>query len=125
MAVYFEARSEPVAGQIAVAEVIENRVQSARFPDDHCSVVQQGRHWLKHPLKHQCHFTFWCDGKPETVLDLSAWTKALDVAARSVNGELVEITGKATHYHTKAVNPYWSYHGEITQAIGEHIFYKL
>jgi spore germination cell wall hydrolase CwlJ-like protein len=40
MAVYFEARGESqVAGLIAIAEVIENRVQDSRFPDDHCSVV--------------------------------------------------------------------------------------
>jgi spore germination cell wall hydrolase CwlJ-like protein len=44
MAVYFEARGEQqIAGHIAIAEVIENRVQDSRFPDDHCSVVKQGR----------------------------------------------------------------------------------
>ena len=70
MAVYFEARGESqVAGHIAIAEVIENRVRDSRFPDDHCSVVFDAKRWAGHPLKSQCQFTFYCDGKPEVVWD--------------------------------------------------------
>jgi spore germination cell wall hydrolase CwlJ-like protein len=93
MAVYFEARGEQqVAGLIAVAEVIENRVQDSRFPDDHCSVVKQGRYWGGHPIKHQCQFTFYCDRKPETVRDHESWRTALLVASKALNGEFVPVT---------------------------------
>ena len=126
MAVYFEARGEQqIAGQIAIAEVIENRVQDSRFPDDHCSVVKQGRYWGGHPIKHQCQFTFYCDRKPETVRDHESWRTALLVASKALNGEFVPVTHGATHYHAKSVDPYWSHAGELTQAIGSHLFYKL
>lgn len=127
MAVYFEARGEKqIAGQIAIAEVIENRVQDARFPDDHCSVVMQGRYWGGHPIKNQCQFTFYCDKKPETITDHKSWRTALLVASMALNGEFVSVTHGANHYHSKSVNPYWSHAGaELTQAIGSHLFYKL
>jgi spore germination cell wall hydrolase CwlJ-like protein len=125
MAVYFEARGESLPGQIAVAEVIENRVRDDRFPDDHCSVVKQGRYWGGWPIKHQCQFTFYCDRKPETVEDHESWRAALLVASMALKGELVSVTHGATHYHSKAVSPYWGKHGELTQVIGEHLFYKL
>lgn len=40
-AIYFEAKGEPIAGQLAVAEVIINRAKSGRFPSDVCAVVTQ------------------------------------------------------------------------------------
>src|SRR5688500_11742487 len=40
-AVYFEARGEPLAGQLAVAEVVLNRSRSGRYPADICAVVKQ------------------------------------------------------------------------------------
>ena len=125
IAVYFEARGESqVAGQIAIAEVIENRVQDSRFPDDHCSVVFDAKRWAGNPIKHQCQFTFYCDGKPEVVWDHEAWRKALLIASKSLNGEFVSVTNGANHYHSVAVDPYWAT-GELTQVIGRHLFYKL
>jgi len=127
MAIYFEARGEKqIAGQIAIAEVIENRVQDARFPDNHCSVVMQGKYWGGHPIKNRCQFTFYCDKKPETVTDHKSWRTALLVASMALNGEFVSVTHGANHYHSKSVDPYWSHTGaELTQAIGSHLFYKL
>lgn len=126
MAVYFEARGESqVAGHIAIAEVIENRVRDSRFPDDHCSVVFDAKRWEGHPLKSQCQFTFYCDGKPEVVWDHEAWRKALLIASKSLNGEFVSVTNGANHYHSVAVDPYWTDAGELTQVIGRHLFYKL
>lgn len=40
-AIYFEAKGEPLSGQLAVAEVILNRSKSGRFPKTVCSVVKQ------------------------------------------------------------------------------------
>ena len=41
-AIYFEARSESIIGQIAVGQVIMNRVSDHRFPDTVCEVVTDG-----------------------------------------------------------------------------------
>jgi spore germination cell wall hydrolase CwlJ-like protein len=49
LAIYFEARGEPLAGQIAVAQVIKNRIQDPRYPADACAVVKQGYYWGDHP----------------------------------------------------------------------------
>ena len=43
LAVYFEARGEPAAGQLAVAHVVQNRVLDNRFPDNFCEVVTEAR----------------------------------------------------------------------------------
>jgi len=55
-AIYFEARSEPLDGQVAVANVIMNRVASDKFPNSPCEVVKQGRTWMGHMVRNQCHF---------------------------------------------------------------------
>ena len=60
--IYFEARSEKVDGQIAVAEVTLNRVRSDDYPDDVCSVVLQEN-------SEGCQFSWWCDGKPDVIND--------------------------------------------------------
>tara|TARA_R110002073_G_scaffold138577_2_gene288332 strand:+ start:2764 stop:3171 length:408 start_codon:yes stop_codon:yes gene_type:complete len=126
MAIYFEARGEhQIAGWIAIAEVIDNRVRDARFPGDHCAVVKQGKYWRGNPIKHQCQFTFYCDRKPEIITDHKSWRTALLVASMALNGELVSVTHGANHYHSKSVDPYWSHTGKLTQAIGQHLFYKL
>ena len=57
-AIYFEARSEPEAGQAAVAQVVLNRVRSGIFPTNVCAVVYQDRN---HPFA--CQFSFACEGK--------------------------------------------------------------
>ena len=75
MAIYFEARGEPMVGQVAVAQVVINRVTDYRYPDDVCAVVKEGYYysWDKNkPIKDKCQFSFWCDGKPETINDLTS-----------------------------------------------------
>ena len=63
--IYFEAQNQPVEGQIAVSQVVMNRVRDARFPDEVCKVVKQGAHSKKTglPLRWRCHFSWYCDGK--------------------------------------------------------------
>lgn len=123
-AIFFEARSEDVQGQVAVANVIINRTHSPYFPDTPCEVVKQGRYWAGHPLRNQCHFSYWCDGKPEVIEDEGAYTLALSIAVNWPN--LVDITNGATYYHRDDVQPYWV-EGErlsISRQIGRHIFYN-
>ena len=74
-AIYFEARSEPEAGQIAVANVILNRVKSKRYPDSICGVVYDGAHRLN-----SCQFSFACDGKKDAPKSAKQWSKAKKLA---------------------------------------------
>ena len=125
MAVYFEARSEPIAGQAMVAFTILNRVGSNDYPADICSVVQQGpRHASGQMVKDRCQFSFWCDHKPELVEDWSAWHRAVRLARWSLL-QPFDFSEGATHYHTTDVKPDWLALVEPTVAIGNHRFYKL
>jgi len=58
VAVYFEARGEPSAGQIAVAQVVRNRIEDPRYPDNACDVVKQGYYWNGNPVRNKCQFSF-------------------------------------------------------------------
>src|SRR6202008_3628337 len=74
-AVYFEARGEPVRGQIAVAQVVMNRVFSGYYPNDVCGVVYQDSH--RHLA---CQFTFAGDGSPDRIDERDAWARAREIA---------------------------------------------
>jgi len=118
-ALYFEARGESVKGQFAVAEVILNRVDSARFPDTVCGVINQGT-----GRKYQCQFTYTCDGHKEVVREPEAFDRVAKVAQLMINGAPRALTDNATYYHTKAVRPSWSRKFARTTTIGVHHFYR-
>lgn len=118
-ALYFEARGETVKGMFAVAEVILNRVDSARFPDNVCGVVNQGT-----GKRYQCQFTYTCDGFAETIREPRAFERVAKVADIALGGEVPRLTEGATHYHTTAVNPRWSRTYTRTARIGVHVFYR-
>src|SRR5262249_43828085 len=80
-AVYFEARGEPVRGQIAVAQVVLNRAFSGYYPNDVCGVVYQNAH--RHLA---CQFTFACDGIPDVVTEPDAWERATRIARATLDG---------------------------------------
>lgn len=123
IAIYFEARSEPLYGQVAVANTIMNRVHSDSFPDTPCEVTKQAKYWAGHPIRHKCHFSYWCDGKPETIEDDKAYTLALSIAIHA-EATLVDVTDGAVFYHRDDVQPYWSRGLDVTRKIGRHIFYS-
>jgi hypothetical protein len=119
-AVYFEARSEPVRGQIAVAQVVMNRVFSGYYPGDVCGVVYQNAH--RHLA---CQFTFACDGIPDVVNDPEAWQRASRIARETLDGKLwLADVSKATHYHADYVRPYWVRAMHKNAKIGLHTFYR-
>lgn len=118
-ALYFEARGESVEGQFAVAEVILNRVDSARFPNSVCGVINQGT-----GRKYACQFTYTCDGHAEVIREPRAYDQVQKVAATMLNGAARGLTDGATYYHTRAVNPRWARQFNRTAAIGVHLFYK-
>ncbi|MCL5776742.1 cell wall hydrolase [Limibaculum sp. FT325] len=118
-ALYFEARGESPIGQIAVAEVILNRVDSARYPDSVCAVVRQGA-----GKGRSCQFSYNCDGKKEVIGNRAAYDALGKIAWVMLQGRPRTLTGKATHYHTTAVRPKWARRLVRTARIGEHIFYR-
>jgi hypothetical protein len=119
-ALYFEARGEDVAGQFAVAEVIMNRVDSARFPDSVCGVVNQGT-----GKRFRCQFTYTCDGRAEHINEQRAWLRVGKIARLMLDGAPRVLTDGATHYHTTAVNPDWARVFHRTTQIGDHLFYHM
>ena len=118
-ALYFEARGETVKGQFAVAEVIMNRVKSDRFPDTVCGVVNQGT-----GRKHQCQFSYTCDGYKEVIAEKKAHNRVSKVARTVLDGTVGGLTEGATYYHTSAVKPRWSRSFTKTAKIGVHLFYR-
>lgn len=115
-ALYFEARGEGVKGQQAVAEVILNRVDDPRFPGSICGVVHQGN-------SRACQFSWYCDGRSDTVRNKSAYAEVAKVARAMIDGAPRSLTDGATYFHTRAVRPSWSRRFAKTASIGHHIFY--
>lgn len=119
-AIYYEARGETQRGQIAVAEVIMNRVRSGHYPNSVCGVVYQGSH-----RSTGCQFTFTCDGSLSHRPRGRAWERAQRVATAVMSGYTRPITQGATHYHTLAVNPVWNSGLVETTQIESHVFYRF
>ncbi len=119
-AIYYEARSESRIGQLAVADVVLNRVASPVFPNSICGVVYQGSERTK-----GCQFTFTCDGSMARRLNSRKWTQAEDLAGAVLAGLRVPVSRNATHYHANYVSPPWADRLTPTATIGTHKFYRL
>ncbi len=119
-ALYFEARGESLSGQVAVAEVILNRVDREEFPTSVCKVVRQG---MSGGL-YACQFSYNCDGKPEDIADRSTYELLAHIARRMLDGLPRSLTHGATHYHATHVRPRWARRFDMTAEIGEHAFYR-
>lgn len=119
-AIYYEARSERYVGQLAVAQVVMNRVRHSAWPDTICDVVYQGSE-----RRTGCQFTFTCDGSMYREPYGRGWISAQAVAEHAYLGFGRDVTRTATHYHTVAVDPYWNDSLVHTRTIGTHIFYRF
>ena len=125
--VYHEARDQPFIGQVAVAQVVMNRVRDDRYPDDVCEVVMQGPTYSwkpDFPVRHRCQFSWYCDGKSDKTPDQTAWEQALTIAQGVHTGNLDDFVEGATHYHATYVLPEWAESKTPVVLIGEHIFYR-
>ena len=118
-ALYFEARGESIKGQVAVAEVILNRVESRKFPNSICGVVNQGT-----GKRHQCQFSYACDGKPEVVNEPAAHRNVGKIARALMDGAPRNLTLGATYYHNHTVSPGWSRVFIRTASVDGHLFYR-
>jgi len=121
-AIYYEAASEPDAGQRAVAQVILNRVRHPAFPASVCGVVYQGPH--SGGAQTACQFSFACDGATAHAPARFAWVRAERNAAMALAGYVYTPVGLATHYHTYAVTPLWSRSLVMTAVVGAHFFHR-
>lgn len=133
MNIYHESRGSNRADKVAVADVVLNRVNSDRFPNTICDVVTQAK-WSKWhleekgkkvPLRNQCQFSWFCDGKSDDPKNDDAWVEAQYIAYQMIELEhFVGITEGATHYHATYVSPKWAKDFTLIGRIGEHIFYR-
>ncbi|MEY2926207.1 MAG: hypothetical protein RL367_684 [Pseudomonadota bacterium] len=110
--IYFEAKSESLAGQLAVAEVILNRAHSGRFASSACGVLLQAG-----------QFSFVRGRRLPAVNHFSRdWQEAVAVARIAEAGLAESGVGKALFFHATRVSPGWSMTRVAT--IGNHIFYR-
>lgn len=110
--IYHEARGEPLAGQIAVAQVTLNRVRSNEFQSSICSVVYANKQFS------------WTNKQPKKILDSKAWKNSLAIAESVLTKQSSLPNFKALYFHTKQVNPKWNRKKQVVAKIGNHIFYS-
>ena len=119
-AIYFEARSEPLSGWAAVADVVINRALDTRYPATICGVVFQGEY-----RRHKCQFSFACDGLSDEAQNQRLWQRAMRLAGNKlIDFRAHPSTARATHYHADYVDPYWNQSMVRLTKIGRHIFYS-
>jgi len=122
MNIYHEARSESYDGQLAVATVTMNRVDSDKYPKTVCGVV-----WQKN--NNGCQFSWTCDGKSDRIRNQSAYSKAIDIAEKVLlNGERsYKIDDDVMYYHADYVNPNWEerWNAELIAQVDSHKFYRI
>ncbi|WP_454650111.1 cell wall hydrolase [Bradyrhizobium liaoningense] len=119
-AVYFESRGEAVRGQMAVAQVVMNRVFSGKYPETVCGVVYQNkyRHFA-------CQFTFACDNNPDVIREPEMWERARKISKAMLDGQIwLPEVGKSTHYHAYWVRPSWVAEMKKLYKTGVHTFYR-
>ena len=130
--IYHEARGENIEGQVAVSQVVLNRKMSNFFPNTVCGVIKQAkmsRWWLLNhnkevPVRNQCQFSWYCDGKSDKPRDMRAWGHSLTIASKVMRGEFPDVSHGAMFYHANYVEPYWKESMLHVTAVGEHVFYK-
>lgn len=113
VAVYYEAKGEPLEGQLAVAQVILNRRDSGRFANSVCGVVYQ-----------RGQFSFTWDGRPDSPSNSAMWQTAQAIAMIAAADDWREIVPDATHFHARRVAPGWSRLQRVS-AVGNHVFYRM
>jgi hypothetical protein len=118
-AIYFESRGEPISGQIAVAEVVLNRVSSRSFPGSICGVTKQGA-----GSGRACQFSYACDGLSDVMKSAVARERSEKLARLMLDGRPRVVTGGATYFHVRTIRPSWSRQFTRTTTIGAHMFYR-
>ncbi|MCR9221981.1 MAG: cell wall hydrolase [Alphaproteobacteria bacterium] len=123
--IWGEARGEPVRGREAVAACVMNRVAKAQA---------RGGHWWGSDVIAVCkapwQFSCWNEGDPnlEKLLAVGKedriFQSCLRIARQAVRGALSDPTDGATHYHHRAILPWWAKGRTPIRTIGRHLFYR-
>ena len=125
---YFEARNESTAGQIAVLQTTINRVGSPLFPNSVCAVVHEGMHIQGHPVRDGCQFSWYCDGISDYPNNQIAYERSLQLSQWILitNKWLPDLTDGSLFYHASWMEnyPLWSRTKTKTLQIDQHIFYR-
>ena len=138
--ILFESSTEPLAGKNAVALVVLNRVNDARYPNTVCAVIKEGpvyESWktrkdpnlkpedrIYFPVRHRCQFSWFCDGKSDNIKPTENWYESQIVALQIIDGKYDDITEGSTHYHATWVSPAWKHTLTFIGQIGDHLFYR-
>lgn len=141
--IYFEGRGESYEGRVAIALVTMNRVKSEQFPNTVCGVVKQGPTYSwkpDFPQKFRCQFSWWCDGKSDSVPILyrsgknkgeirseiyETYLKIVKEAMFVMDGEMADFTDGATHYFAHdIVYPDWAAKMIKVAVIERHSFFR-
>lgn len=116
-AVYFEGRGEPVLGQLAIAQVVLNRVALPSFPKTICGVVH-------HKVDKTCAFSYYCDGRTDKMDNETSKQQAIMVASLAFEGVQIKTLSNSTHFHAAYTTPKWIKDRKFVKQIGEHLFYE-
>lgn len=108
--IYYEARGEPILGQIAVAKVTVNRLNNGSFGNTICEVV-----FAKDQFS-------WTKDSKRKIVDQKAWKAATDIAT-AILTNTIHLDLDALYFHANHVKPRWSRYKEKAATIGKHIFY--
>lgn len=129
--IFFEARSESVRGQEAVALVTVARSKNKHFPNSICGVVHQGIVHNGIQVRNKCQFSWFCSKRPQRVnldnkIDQQAWIESGMVAQEVLSGQVKDFLGNATHYHTLKCHPFWAkaFRFKKLAIVGKHVFYR-
>jgi N-acetylmuramoyl-L-alanine amidase len=140
--IYHEARGESVNGKFAVGNVTLNRVNHKNYPNTICGVVYQASYkenWKGKmvPRRHKCQFSWFCDGKSDTIVlktaegkiikgNMVAWEESLTVASSLLKHDIFDNTYEATHYYNdKLADPHWATAYQKVAYIENHVFHKM
>ena len=138
---YWEARGESLEEKLAIAQVVMNRVENNRYPDDVCSVITQGpkrESWktqknpsMPHserkyfPVLNRCQFSWFCDGRTDSISNLRGWEDSVISAYLVYTGYGEDKVNGATHYYAhKKVTPRWADAMVVTAKLRGHTYLK-
>jgi len=110
--IYHEARSEPIQGQIAVGNVVINRIDDPNYPNTVCDVVYERK-----------QFSWYSDGKSDKIHNKIAFKEAAEISLMLLAGYIDDNTDGATHYYNPhIVKPYWANAYDYQIQYANHIF---
>ncbi|MFQ6572016.1 cell wall hydrolase [Pseudomonas sp. UM16] len=116
--IYWESKGGKSPDMEAVASVVMNRLGHEGFPDTVCGVVKQGSE------SGNCQFSWWCDGRPDSVQEETRYSIAKEIARKALNRQLDDRTHGALYFHDRNVSPNWARTYVKTTETSDFLFYK-